>query len=131
MYYFDNFSLYPIYTPPTPTWIQNQVDSVLGVNHIWQAGTGNVTDSWMVQYNGEWYNYSSNAYYVSSIAPLEWSNISVCGYNNTGVIGACITNNSQAPMVPVSGVYPPLRVTNVTRTQINATWVRIQWDVTT
>ncbi|MCX9009629.1 MAG: PGF-pre-PGF domain-containing protein [Candidatus Methanoperedens sp.] len=54
------------------------------VNHTWQTGSGNVTDSYNVSVNGTWTNGTTSTYSNTSAGPHGWSNITVYAYNNSG-----------------------------------------------
>ncbi|MCZ7400664.1 MAG: right-handed parallel beta-helix repeat-containing protein, partial [Candidatus Methanoperedens sp.] len=72
------------YIPPAPINLTNTTGNYW-VNHTWQAGSGNVTNSYNVSVNGTWINGSSNTYNNNSgLSPHGWSNISVYSYNSSG-----------------------------------------------
>lgn len=95
------------FIPPVPTWILNETGSYW-VNHSWQAGSGNITDSYNVSQNGTWYNGSTATFFNASLEPEGWSNITIWAFNNTGYLSlTSISNNSQAPPVPLITFTPP------------------------
>lgn len=71
------------FIPPIPVNL-SQVNSSNRVNFSWQAGTGNITNSYNIQFNGAWYNGSNNTYYNTSLQEYSWGNISVYAYNSSG-----------------------------------------------
>jgi hypothetical protein len=90
------------YVPPVPTNLQNTTGN-FWVNHTWQAGSGNTTDSYNVSINGTWYNGTTNTYYNNLVGPHGWSNITVWAYNlsGTGSLSAgSVSQNTQAPNNP-------------------------------
>ena len=90
--------------PPTPTNLDNTT-GFFWVNHTWEAGTGNVTDSYNISHNSIWYNGTINAYYNSGdIGAGVWSNITVYAYNNSNTLS--INNVSQNIQAPASNPAP-------------------------
>lgn len=68
---------------PNPTSLTH-TNGTSWVNHTWNAGTGNVTDSYNVSVNSSWTNTSSNEYYNNTgLSSSLWSNITVWAYNST------------------------------------------------
>jgi len=99
------------YMPPTPTNL-SQTNGSSWVNYTWEAGSGNVTDSYnvslinnSVQY---WINGSSQNWTNSTLAAGQWSNITVYAFNNSGsgsMNATGISMNTQTaatPAVPAS-----------------------------
>src|SRR3990172_11286066 len=68
------------FIPPVPTNLINTHDN-LWINHSWEAGTGNVTDSYNVSVNDVWTNGTISTYNNTSFPPHGWSNITVYAYN--------------------------------------------------
>jgi hypothetical protein len=71
------------YIPADPTNLQSTTGN-FWVNHTWQAGAGNTTDSYNISVNGTWYNGTTNTYYNNTVGPHGWSNITVWAYNSSG-----------------------------------------------
>jgi hypothetical protein len=85
------------YLPPSPVNLASTQGN-FWINHIWQAGIGNITDSFNVSVNGIWTNGTSNTYNNSTVPPHGWSNITVYAYNasGTGTLNTTsISNNTQ------------------------------------
>ncbi len=70
------------YMPPTPINLANTSGNYW-VNYSWEAGSGNITNSYNVSVNGTWTN-NSIPYRNTTVAPHGWSNISVYAFNNSG-----------------------------------------------
>ena len=71
---------------PDPTNLAN-ITGVTWVNHTWQAGSGNITDSYNVSINTVWHNSTTNTYYNDTgLSAESWSNITIWAFNNTGGI---------------------------------------------
>jgi len=91
------------YIPPTPTNLQNTTGN-FWVNHTWQAGTGNVTDSYNVSVNGTWHNGTTDTFYNNSgLSPHGWSNITVWAFNSSGsgtLSAGSVSDNVQIPNNP-------------------------------
>ncbi|NJD78008.1 MAG: PGF-pre-PGF domain-containing protein [Candidatus Methanoperedens sp.] len=71
------------YSPPAPNGLANTSGN-FWVNHTWQAGTGNVTNSYNVSVNGSWTNGTASTYYNNTVGAHGWSNITVLAYNSSG-----------------------------------------------
>lgn len=84
-YYFDDISLEPYYTPPTPVSL-SQTQGNFWINHSWSPGTGNTTDGYNISVNGNWYN-STNAYNNTTVSAHGWSNITVYSWNSSAYNG--------------------------------------------
>jgi hypothetical protein len=85
------------YLPPSPVNLASTQGN-FWINHTWQAGIVNVTDSFNVSVNGIWTNSTSNTYKNSTVPPHGWSNITVYAYNasGTGTLNTTpISNNTQ------------------------------------
>ncbi len=72
-----------IHIPPAPS-MTGSTQGNFWINHTWQRGLGNITDSYNVSVNGTWTSGSANTYSNSTIGPHGWSNISVYAYNISG-----------------------------------------------
>ncbi|TFH47453.1 MAG: hypothetical protein E4G94_00010, partial [ANME-2 cluster archaeon] len=114
------------FIPPAPINFSN-TSGEFWVNHTWLAGSGNVTDSYNVSVNGEWYN-STHTYYYDDIGPGNWSNITVYAYNasGTGTLSSPISQNTQAPEAPIPTYNPPVPA-NLANTTGNY-WVNHTWE---
>lgn len=71
------------YTPPNPTNLQNTTGN-FWVNYTWDAGSGNVTNSYNVSNQTEWFNGTTNTFYNESVSASEWVNITVYAWNSSG-----------------------------------------------
>ena len=71
------------YIPPNPTNLQSTTGDYW-VNFTWDAGGGNETDSYNVNWNGTWYNNTLDNFMLRSVGECGWANISVYAYNSTG-----------------------------------------------
>ncbi len=92
------------YIPPDPVNLASTQGN-FWINHTWQAGAGNATDSYNVSVNGVWTNGTTNTYSNTSVGPHGWSNITVWAYNNSGsgsLSSASVSQNTQvANNVPI------------------------------
>ncbi len=87
------------FIPPTPISLVNTTSN-FWVNHTWQAGSGNVTNSYNVSQNGTWTNGSANTFKNVTVGTHGWSNISVYAFNNSGTGTLNQTPVSQNTTVP-------------------------------
>ncbi len=71
------------FIPPNPTNLLHTINKVW-VNYTWQAGTGNVTDSYNVSLNGVWTNGTMNNYMNCNVGYNSWANITVWAFNASG-----------------------------------------------
>jgi len=71
------------FAPPPPVNLSGSTGNFF-VNHSWQAGSGNRTDSFNVSVNGAWHNGTTPYYNDSGLAAHSWSNISVYSFNSSG-----------------------------------------------
>lgn len=71
------------YIPPSPVNITSTTGN-FWINHTWQAGPGNVTDSYNVSVNGIWYNGTADTFRNTTTMPHGWANITVWAYNSSG-----------------------------------------------
>lgn len=82
-----NISLSPV--PPAPTYIPSAPSNLTStqgnfwINYTWEAGAGNVTNSYNVSVNGVWTN-DTRTYSNNSVGAHGWSNITVWAYNSSG-----------------------------------------------
>ena len=111
---------YESYTPPDPINLANTTGN-FWINHAWQGGAGNVSDSYNVSVNSVWHN-TTPAYYEDTYLPNAWQNITVWAYNSTraGVLSAgSISQNTQmrGDMIVIEGasVSPDPLYTNNTQ----------------
>ncbi|WP_406660798.1 PGF-pre-PGF domain-containing protein [Methanolobus sp. ZRKC3] len=51
--------------------------------HTWDGGSGDLTDSYNVSYDGNWYNSTASEFNHTGIAAHGWSNITVYAYNTS------------------------------------------------
>ena len=91
------------YIPPDPINLANTTGNFY-VNFTWQAGSGNVTDSFNVSQNGTWVNGSLTAFNNSTVPPHGTSTIIVYAYNSsnngtlsTGYVTDSVTVPNNAP----------------------------------
>ena len=93
------------YIPPDPINLTNTTGN-FWCNFTWEAGSGNVTNSYNVSINDTWYNGSSNAYYNNSGLPAHaWSNITVSAWNSSGngtLSSGSVSDNVQLPNNPIT-----------------------------
>ncbi|MCD4798194.1 MAG: hypothetical protein K8R19_04180, partial [Methanosarcinales archaeon] len=88
------------YIPPTPTTLINEKGNFY-VNHSWQAGSGNNTDSYNVSINNIWHNDTFDLFYNNSgMSQHEWSNITVFAYNSSGTGTLNLTPVSETVQIP-------------------------------
>ncbi|MFZ3169114.1 MAG: polysaccharide deacetylase family protein, partial [Candidatus Methanoperedens sp.] len=89
-----NVNAAAVLIPPAPLNI-TAMQGNFWINHSWQAGTGNVTDSFNVSVNGIWTNGTTSTYNNTSVLPHGWSNITVWAYNNSGTESLSLSSVSQ------------------------------------
>ncbi|MCX9012915.1 MAG: carboxypeptidase regulatory-like domain-containing protein [Candidatus Methanoperedens sp.] len=87
------------YIPPDPANLQNTTGN-FWVNHTWQAGAGNITDSYNVRVDGIWYNGTIDTFKNTTAAPHGWVNITVWAYNSSGTGSLSSGSISQDTQVP-------------------------------
>ncbi|WP_094229187.1 PKD domain-containing protein, partial [Methanolobus psychrotolerans] len=96
--------------PGTPESFTNTTGN-FWVNHSWSAGTGDVSDSYNVSYDGNWLNDTTNSFNHTGLSAHAWSNITVYAYNVTdSTISAGASDNVQVSNNAVS----ILNVTDIT-----------------
>ncbi len=83
------------YIPPSPTGLSSTRGN-FWINHTWQPGSGNVTDSYNVSVNGTWTNGTALTYSNGTVLPHGWSNITIFAYNNSGFASSPVSDNTQA-----------------------------------
>lgn len=107
----------PVFVPPTPVSLVSAQGN-FWINHTWQAGAGNITDSFNVSVNGTWTNGSLVNFSNGTVAPHGWRNISVWAFNNSGTGSLSLTeasNNTQ--VVNNAPVMDPIGNKNVNVSQ--------------
>jgi len=85
--------------PPHPVSLSNSTGN-FWVHFSWSAGTGNVTNSYNVSYNGIWDNTSSNTSRNESVGAHGYFDIIVYAYNSSGngtLSTGYITDNMTVP----------------------------------
>ena len=95
------------YTPPNPTNLQNTTGN-FWVNYTWDAGDGNVTNSYNVSNETAWINGSSNTYLNESLEASEWLNITIYAWNSSGsgtLSAGSVSDQQQAPSVSTKKLY--------------------------
>lgn len=109
--------------PPNPINLQNTT-GIFWINHIWQPGVGNITDSYNVSANNIWHNTTINTYWNVTYAfgNNVWQNITVWAYNNSGVGSISNNNISQNTQLYFTNFPTDLQKT------YNHTWVNWTWD---
>jgi hypothetical protein len=90
------------YIPPDPKNIQSTSGN-FWVHHVWEAGTGNVTNSYNVSVNGVWHNGTA-ASYSDTYTAHAWQNITVYAYNTSGTGTLSSGNVSQDAQIPNNAV---------------------------
>ena len=73
----------PAYIPPIPVNLSSTQGN-FWINHTWEPGAGNATDSYNVSVNDLWTNGTTSTYNNSTVEPHGWSNITVYAYNSLG-----------------------------------------------
>ena len=95
------------YIPPDPTNIQNNTDNFY-VNFTWDAGSGNITNSYNITINGTYHNGTTSTFFNQTTTPDGWVNITVYAFNSSGS-GTLSTDNVsdevQAPSVSTKKLY--------------------------
>jgi PKD repeat protein len=105
-----NFTVQSLFTAGTPESFTNTTGN-FWVNHSWSAGTGDVSDSYNVSYDGTWLNDTINSFNHTGLSAHAWSNITVYAYNATdSTISLGAIDNVQIPNNAVS----ILNVTDIT-----------------
>ena len=100
----SNVTIPPTFMPPSPVNLTNTTYQH-GANFSWEAGTGNITNSYNLSINNTWTNGSTLAWINKTGTPGGWINISVYAFNSSGTG----TLNQTPAMMNVSlPGYPPL-----------------------
>lgn len=114
------------YIPPAPINLTNTTD-LTWVNHTWQAGAGNITNSYNVNVNGTWYNGTTNTFYNhTGLLEGAWSNITIWAYNSSSTGTLSTANVSQNVQVQLTN-FTPATPTNLQNTK-GTTWVNHTWS---
>ena len=97
--------------PGTPENFTNTTGN-FWVNHSWNAGAGDLTDSYNVSYGESWLNGTTNTYFNhTGLSAHAWSNITVYAYNATdSILSDGVSDNVQVPNNEIS----ILNVSNIT-----------------
>ena len=85
--------------PATPTTLANTTGNYW-VNHTWEAGAGDITDSYNVSVNDVWHNTTTDTFYKETYTPSAWQNITVWAYNSSydgNLSAASVSQNTQVP----------------------------------
>lgn len=88
--------------PPIPANLTN-ITGNFYVNYTWNAGVGNITNTFNYTMNGT-YGNTNNTYLNTTSYPHGWVNISIRGFNNTGngTYGDWVSQNTKVPNNPVT-----------------------------
>jgi len=115
------------FIPPTPTSLANTTGNFY-VNHTWDAGAENVTDSYNVSINSTWHNGTTNTFYNNTpLSAHDWSNISVYAYNSSGSGTLNTTGVSDNVQIPNN----PITITNTSDAAVLETQnVYVDYDAT-
>jgi PGF-pre-PGF domain-containing protein len=104
------FTVQSLFIPGTPESFTNTTGN-FWVNHSWNAGAGDVSDSYNVSYGGTWLNGTTDSFNHTGLSAHAWSNIMVYGYNATdSILSAGASDNVQFSNNDVS----ILNVTDIT-----------------
>ncbi len=90
------------YIPPIPVNLTSTHEN-FWVNHTWEAGADNITDSYNVSVNGTWYNGTANTFRNTTTSPHGWVNISVWAYNSSAagsLSPGSVSRNTRIPNNP-------------------------------
>jgi len=87
------------FIPPTPVnlaYTNGSIarDGTIWVNWTWDAGSGNVTDSYNITHNGAWTNGTTVTFLNNTLGSGSFSNISVYAYNNSRVLNSTSVDGS-------------------------------------
>jgi PGF-pre-PGF domain-containing protein len=88
------------YIPATPVLDSPTIDQ-LSITHNWHSGTGNVTDSFIVN-DGTNHDVGLTSEWVDVVSAHGWSNITIKSYNSTGLYSPTIQSSVQAPNRDIS-----------------------------
>jgi photosystem II stability/assembly factor-like uncharacterized protein len=95
------------YIPPDPVSLRNTTGN-FRVNYTWQAGAGNVTDSYNISINGTWTNGTTLTYSNDTVGPHGTSTIIVYAYNTS--TGGTLSSGSLTDSVTIPN--NPITITN-------------------
>ena len=96
--------------PGTPENFTNSTGN-FWVNHSWNAGAGDLTDSYNVSYGESWQNSTVTYFNHTGLSAHTWSNITVYAYNATdSILSDGASDNVQVPNNEI-GI---LNVSNIT-----------------
>ena len=112
----------PTYIPPNPTNLQNTTGQ-FWINHTWQSGTGNVTDSYNVSVNNVWHKITTNNYWNTTytFGNNTWQNITIWAYNKSNIEVLSNNNVSQNTQLYFTNFPTDLQKT------YNHTWANWTW----
>ena len=116
------------YTPPIPTNLANTTGN-FWVNYTWDAGGGNVTNSYNVSNETAWNNGTTNTYLNESGGASGWLNITVYAYNSSG--GGTLSVGSVSDQVQAPSASPSITLLSQTPSTLyqnstgnfNVTWL--------
>lgn len=111
------------YVPPAPISLTNTTGTTW-INHSWQTGSGNVTNSYNVSINGKWYNGTTNTYYFNTVGFYNYSSIIVYAFNSSGYASLSSSEVNQTVMTP--DLQAPI-LTNVSGNY----FINWSWDINT
>ncbi|MCK5217237.1 MAG: metallophosphoesterase, partial [Methanosarcinales archaeon] len=95
------------YILPDPVSLRNTTGN-FWVNYTWQAGAGNVTDSYNISINGTWTNSTTLTYSNDTVGPHGTSTIIVYSYNTS--TGGTLSSGSLTDSVTIQN--NPITITN-------------------
>jgi len=87
------------FIPSDPVNLQNTTGN-FWVNHSWQPGAVNITNSYNLSINGSWTNGTTSSFTNTTTSPHSWVNITVWSYNSSGtgsLSSGSISQNTQIP----------------------------------
>lgn len=96
------------YIPPDPI----NLTSVIGktwINHTWEAGIGNITNSYNVSINNIWYNNTINTFFNhTGLTSGDYSNITIWAFNSTGATALSSGHISAKMLIAIEE--PPINI---------------------
>ncbi|MCD4670331.1 MAG: hypothetical protein K8S14_07785, partial [Actinomycetia bacterium] len=114
------------FTPPDPVSLQNTTGD-LWVNYTWQAGAGNVTDSYNISINGTWTNGTTLTNSNDTVGPHGTSTIIVYTYNTS--TGGTLSSGSLTDSVTIPN--NPITINNTSDASVNeGMTVYVDYDFT-
>jgi PGF-pre-PGF domain-containing protein len=122
------------FIPPVPV-ISTVTTGNFWVNTTWNAGGGNVTDSYNSTNGTAWIN-SSLKYRNTTLAPHAWQNLTIYAYNTSGTGSlsvSALTNNTQIPnnAITISNVSPSYSINEGETLYIDADYADADGDTGT